>query len=452
MGKNIFNNISTIERGDMYYKKLVLLVASVVLLNGCFYSKSVSQGFSFQALATTQHSKIKCQILIDDDDKSVIRIAKIVKFDLEFTDQLEVNLSKTSQDADSGILSKLFKNGYSLCLELKRVSDEIHSLLKDTSSGDVIYEARFEFKQNRDVSLGHRISDKLIPELTGNRSVSTSALSFCKQLSQDHKVICLSDYSCNQVKTVVANHGLNVAPSWHSKASVLFFSRLHKTSGKLMSINMRTGKQNVICSYDGLNMQPSFSSDGSRAVLCMSARSGNSELYMYDQKICRKLKKRVFVPLTSNNSSNSSPTLLPDGNVIFCSDFETGMPQIYHMNIETKFTQRLTSGQGYSAAPSYNDATKSVVYTKQLNGTFQIFSLNLDGNNVVEKQMTFNEGDKFEPSMSECGKYIVFTYVFSNPETKKTESQIASYNCDSGNIRVLTRGSEPKSFPCWKKV
>jgi Tol biopolymer transport system component len=215
-----------------------------------------------------------------------------------------------------------------------------------------------------------------------------------------------------------------------------------------MSIHLKTKQHKVICSYDGLNMQPSFSSDGKKAALCLSGGK-NSELYLYDYSLCKKLKKRVFIPLTKNNGNNVSPCLLKNENLIFCSDFQTKLPQLYHLNRKTNKTTRLTSGKGYCAAPSYCAKTHSIVYTRVINGTFQLFSLNLnDLNNLQETQLTFTKGNKHEPSFSECGRFIAFSCDVINKDKQKS-TQIAVLNRLSGTIRVLTTGKEPKSFPKW---
>ena len=137
-------------------------------------------------------------------------------------------------------------------------------------------------------------------------------------------------------------------------------------------------------------------------------------------------------------------------NILLCSDYGSGQPQIYYLNNTTKTMRRLTGGRGYCAAPSYCKETNKVMYTRPVNGTFQLFVLSLDNlDNVKEQQITFGEGNKHEPSWSECGQYAVFSMdTFKN---KRRVPQISMLNCRSGKIRVLTHGSEPKSFPRWGK-
>jgi len=396
-----------------------------------------------------QHSKIKCQALLVGKGDLLTQVGKIVKFDLAFTDQLDMNLKKSKTELSPEVLSKLFENEISLCLSLSQIGkNKIKTLLKDTSSNDIVFEKKFKCNKNNIVFDAHKISDELIPILTGEKGICLSSLAYCKMLSTKQKVICVSDYGCKQEKTVVPANTINVAPCWHSKAPVLFYSQFTKTNNRLMSVDLKTKNHKVVCSYDGTNMQPSFSQDGSKAVLCLSG-GRNSELYLYDQAICKKLKKRTFIKLTNNGGTNVSPCLLPDGNVIFCSDFKTGLPQIFNLDRKTKTTKMLTSGLGYCAAPSHCPKTNNIVYTRAVNRTFQLFTLNL--NDLKEKQLTFNDGNKHEPSFSDCGRFIAFSYDYEYRKGHKSP-QVAALNCNSGKIHILTTGKEPKSFPRWTKA
>ncbi len=431
-----------------------------------------AQDFTFEVTTPVKkHQAIKCILLcVGERDKFVENVAKMIKFDLEFTDQLSVTLKRSKKDLNKKIARKLFEQDTSLCLYVracdkkskkkkKKKKNAITIELKDTSSYDTVFEKTFlcdnrAEKENGvvkqdSVVLGHTIAHELLPAMTGEKSITLSSLVYCKQISSKKKVICMSDYACKKEKTIVGSNTLNVAPAWHSRAPYLFFSQYTRTNSRLMALDLFSKKQRIICSYDGLNMQPSFSDSGHQVVLCMSGSSGNSELYLYDQRLCHKLKRRVFQRLTKNHGSNASPCFLPGGNIIFCSDYQTGYPQIYHLDRKHKETRRLTTGRGYCAGPSYNHKRNAIVYTRFRNGTFQLFTLDLDDPDARERQLTFSRGDKNDPSWSPCGKYIAFTFDFKNKKTGRKIPQIAVFNCRSGKIRIVTSGGVPKSFPAW---
>jgi len=346
-------------------------------------------------------------------------------------------------------LKKLFNDEISLCMYLKKIKNQVHIIVKDTGSEAIVFDEKFDCSKKNVIHDGHKISDKVIPALTGEKGISLSSLAYCKQLSPQKKIICISDYACRKEKRLIPRYKVNVAPRWHSKAPYLFYSQFTKTKCRLMAFNIKAKRERVICSYDGMNMQPSFSPDGVQVVLCMSGKRGNSELYLYDQRLCRKLKKKIFRQITWNRGNNSSPCLLPNSDIVFCSDFQTGNPQLYYYRKNEQKVLRLSNGCSYCAAPAYSEEMNALVYTRYIKGNFQLFTMSFTDQGIVERQCTFCSGDKLDASWSPCGRYIAFTFDYKDTKTQKKTAQIAALNCRSGRIRVLTNDAYPKSFPAW---
>jgi tol-pal system beta propeller repeat protein TolB len=403
-----------------------------------------------------EHSKLRCLMLSLSENSTFLQMAKILKFDFEFTDQMTVDLKKAITEPTDKVLAKLFNEGISLSvilndLGIKKCNSDVcrvRIVVKEPSSGSTLFEKIFDYRGKDIVYDSHVIADVVMPVLTGQHGPMLSTLAYCKQLSKNCKAICVSDYACKQEKILYTSKTINLAPRWHTQAPVLFFSQLTKNSNRLVSIDLNTNHLKIVCAYEGLNMQPSFSEDGSKAILCMSGRK-NSELYLYDQSICKKLKKKVFTQITNNGENNASPCYLPSGDVVFCSDFETGQPQIYYLDMKNKKTMRLTNGHGYCAAPSYCKKNNSVVYCRLIKGCFQLFTINLGDKNFFEKQLTFDNTSKQEPVWSACGQYVAFSVDYLHPKNYKNIPQIAVLNLVSGKSKILTYDDKPKSFPCW---
>lgn len=402
-----------------------------------------------------QYSPIKCLMLNIGSSELLNKVSHLVKFDIEFTDQLEIELNKTENEIGTNVLAKQFEKGFSLCLYLKEKKPHlIQVTLKtttDSESDKPIFDKTFDITDEKIIRQSHQISDELIPRLTNEKSPALSTLAYCKQISHKSKVVCVADYACKKEKVVVGTRTINVAPCWHSQAPVLYFSQLMKNKGKLMSVDLNTKEQKNVCAYDGLNMQPSFSQDGSQAILCLSG-GGNSELYLYDQRLCERLGRRAFKQITTNGGNNVCPCMLENGDLVFCSDFETPWPQIYYHCTKSKTNTRLTNGKGYCAAPSYNSQNRSVAYSRIVNGTFQIFKISLNDPKRLEQQVTFSSGNKHEPAWSPCGNYLAFTFDTKTGRKGKMIPQIAIMSCKSGKVHVLTDSNEPKSFPAWTSM
>ena len=408
--------------------------------------------FSISA-SNHQHSKAKTLMLMVGEHEHMQSLAQVIQFDVEFSDQVDMKMAKTKSVPDEKQLASLGKEGYTLVLTLEQKKSIGRGLtldiaLRDPSSNQSFYNKVYACSDASIIHQGHVIADELVPVMTGEKGPMLSTLAYCKQITNNYKVVCVSDYACRLEKPVVTAQTINVAPAWHSKANGLCYSQFTRTNSRLMYLDLASKKHKVVCSYDGLNMQPSFSQDGSRAALCLSS-SGNSEIYMYDLSLCKKMGKRVFTQLTHNKGSNVSPCLLANDDLIFCSDFQTGSPQIYYRNSKTLAVKRLTNGKGYCAAPAHCPISNKIAYTRYVNGTFQLFTLALKGKHSKEQQLTFNAGDKLEPTWSECGRYLTFTYANLNKKSGRRTNQIAVLNTQSNIVRVLTDSPEPKSFPTW---
>ena len=409
-----------------------------------FHIKSSSDGYSV----------LPCMLGCFGEHLLTTNVAKVIRDDLDFTDQFTVALKKVKQEVGDRELKKLFDDGTSLYIELYEGTHtddriEVVARVKDTNSGCLVHEEKASVCQKSYIIDAHRIAEKIIYACTGEKGVCLSSLAYCEMRSQQQKVICVSDYACKQRRVVVPGKAVNVAPKWHTQAPILFYSQFTKSNNRLMSLNLKTKKQRVVCSYNGLNMQPAFSGDGSRAVVCLSGGKGNSELYCYDENVCKKLGRRVFKQLTNNGAHNVTPCLLANGDVVFCSDYRSRVPQICYLERETQKMWRLTNDYQYSADPDYCGVINTVVYTKPVGMVFQLFTINLDNMNILrERQLTFNSGNKHDPSWSVCGRYIVFSYEDPYQKGRKTP-QIAVLNVKSGKIRGLTAGGGPKSFPRW---
>lgn len=400
-----------------------------------------------------KYCKVKCLMLIIGDDPLVFKAAKIIEKDLNFSDQIEIVLNKSKSELSVSTLEKLYDQGYSLCLYVKSGKNKagqsgVHVILKDPATNTVFLNKISSSSDTNIIFESHKISDALFPVLFGTPGPTLSTLAYCKLVNKNKKVICLTDFSCNLEKTIVNSNTINVIPCFDPKSPRLFYSQFTKTNCRLMQCNLTTKKHYTVCPYDGLNMQPSFSPDGSKAVLCLSS-NGHSNLYLYDQILCDKIGQRAFKQITHNKGNSVSPCYLPNGNIVFCSDFKTGFPQIYHLNTRTNSFRLLTNGKGYCADPSYCPKTNKIVYTRLVKGTFQLCELDLSAKIIRERLLTRGRGDKIEPCWSECGRYIAFNYIVHTGSKTKTIPQIAIFNIMSCNIHTLTKDPTPKSFPAW---
>ena len=90
------------------------------------------------------------------------------------------------------------------------------------------------------------------------------------------------------------------------------------------------GNKKLVSNFEGSTLLPSFSFDGNRVVYCAS-HNGTSQIYY--TSVDTETQKPITTRITQNSGNNTSPILTDKGDVIFCSDFQTGTPQIYYLRM-----------------------------------------------------------------------------------------------------------------------
>jgi len=401
-----------------------------------------------------KYEPIKCNLFCLGKDPLLETVADTIKYDLEFSDQLLVSIKRCDKQLSTQAEEHIMNQDVSLCLYLslenqqkKSKERRIKVVVKNLLENKTPFDKMFSVSVSPHLHQMHAIADELFFALTNSKGPMLCTIAYCKQSTSLKKEVCIADYACTKEKVLTPSKGNRAAVCWHTQdISSLFYSEYHRGNWRLVRHDLANGKIFTVCDYSGINMQPSFSSDGSKAVLCMSAK-GNSELYLYDKKLCRRVGADEYKKLTDNNGNNASPCMIHDDSIAFCSDFESRYPQIYLLTMKTGKTRRLSSGVGYCADPTYCKKSNSLFYTRLVKGVFQLFCLNLNETNPREQQLTFCRGDKTSPTVSECGNHVAFTYIFPVAKTNRMSQQIAMLNINSGRIHVLTTSPEPKSYP-----
>lgn len=251
------------------------------------------------------------------------------------------------------------------------------------------------------------------------------------------KHICIADYDGSQEQLLVNVPTVTVAPRWNHDVNnpLLFYSEFTNANVRLMTVDMHKTRR-IASNFEGINMVPSFSSDGTKGVYCASRGDGSCQLYYF--------AKGVFKKVTNNNGENVSPTMSADGKEIyFCSDFETGSPQIYKLAVESKKTERLTH-EGYCATPALNEKKNCLAYTKKVGPVLQVFLMDLK--TQAHRQLTYDGGSKQECCWSPCGNFLLYSVQ------KGDSSSIVMHNIATDSKKYLTSSDVVASYPAWSPV
>lgn len=418
----------------MVMKKKLLLVT--FLFMGLF---SVVE--SSLTVNSTQHAKIKVIIgLVGTDNAELREVVTTMKKNFESAGQFDVAVRLFDSVNSAKVIKNLFKQEYLLALFVQACEDEHAFALRlyDTAHAQMLKGKQYSKRGSAPRWWAHNITDMIWPELTGQEGSFSTNIAYCKETIDEKKrrvkYIYIADYDGTHERRLISTPTINVAPRWNRDVSnpLLFYSECTNENIRLMVANMK-GERRIASNFDGLNMLPSFSKDGTKVVYCASRGHGNCQLYYYE--------KGCFKKLTNNNANNVSPTLSDDGtNVFFCSDFQNGIPHIYCYDLIRDTMQKITES-GYCVSPCYSEKVQKIAYVKRVQGVMQIFLYNVTTKRHT--QLTYNEGNKEECSWSPCGNYLLFSVTIGG------RSKIARLNLLTDEYRFLASDSEYYSYPCW---
>ncbi len=372
------------------------------------------------------------------DDISLVATAQLMAHDLQFRNYCNVSVRMISKDIQRTDLRKLADEKFAVALILSSNDASIEFRMYDTSRAHMIKGTRYHKQTDSERVWAHAIADMVWPTLTGLPGVFSTRIAYCvkqpkKNGSHETHIYC-ADFDGLNSEPVVKGPGIHIAPRWNSDVAdpLIFYSTYGSYNMPLMAVRLDK-KVKVVSNFDGINMLPSFSSDGKSLVYCASRGGGACHIYFYQKGALKKI--------SNNTGNNVSPILSPDGGTIYyCSDFQTGLPQIYRYTIANNTIDRLTEG-GFCACPAYNEARNQLAYTKIVNGLSQVFVVDLVSKEHT--QLTFDASNKDECSWSPCGSMVLFS------SEQGGKSRIALFDMISKKMSYVSPEGLFCSYPSW---
>ncbi len=392
------------------------------------------------AVTATKTQKVPLLIVeLKDPAKSLADCCSTIKRNLSFTGQFKASiqiLAKVNNTEIPLIFLKEWAAEYPFITSISH--DKNYCVIKfyDTAAHKVT-----TFKNlidNNLQSIGHEITNEILKLLTSKSGPFGSKIVFCKENKKGKTDICIADYDGQNVQVVTSRPSLAIAPRFNNDQSnpVILFSEYGAINCSLKMTTLK-GKVELATNFDGINMQPAFSPDGKDAILCISAK-GNSRIYR--SQFNTQKKRQEYTCLTNNDGTNISPVFTSEGKIVFCSDFKTGLPQIYIMDKNGKNITCLTDG-GMCTCPSYNPINNKIAFIKIIEGKGQIMSY--DCTKKTTEQLTYDGPHKDEVSWSPCGNYLLFAAEENN------KNYVAVFNNATKEQKYLTDGTYNISYPYW---
>ncbi len=424
-----------------------------------FVSCAKSSSMTVKSIAAQQQKMPLLIGVIGQDNQELESFAHFAKIILDRKNQKTSGFMVTVQSFEKipskKNIKQLATDGIPLTVFITSNADgHLEWRMYDTRYASMVRGQRFAHQNMPIKNRAEHLADQLWPVLTGQEGFFTSRIAFCKEVQQsDQKpqkrigqkhisvVTPYADPAQENYSELIDNlivQGRSFAPRWNKDSNnpLLLYSEATLANVRLMSVNMHKQRR-VVSNFEGLNILPSFSSDGNKVVYCLS-RNGKSHLYLYEYD--KDTEKPLLKKITNNAGNNISPTLRDNGDIIFCSDFQGKSPQICYYHAFTQQVDVLTS-DGYCACPNFCEKNGKVAYCKFINGVMQLCSYDVKTRN--HEQITFDRGNKEECSWSPCGNYLAF--VVDNGSS----SRIAVLNVLTHEKSFITSTRDRCTYPSW---
>jgi TolB protein len=198
--------------------------------------------------------------------------------------------------------------------------------------------------------------------------------------------------------------------------------------------------------YDGYNGR-AFTRDGSTALFPSFSPDGKWLAYVsyrsgYPNIVIRG-EDGLILGSTQYKGTTTSPSIAPDGRLVFSSSKDGGSMELYVANRDGSNARRLTkTRKAVNISPRWNPKTgREISFISDRGGLPQIYLVDADGTN--ERPLLALGGHMDSPSWSPDGRYIAFTWDGGGGGFHIYLADVAS-----GQVIRLTREGRNES-PSW---
>jgi len=157
--------------------------------------------------------------------------------------------------------------------------------------------------------------------------------------------------------------------------------------------------------------------------------------------------------VTSDANNNGFPSMAPDGKRFVYRSFGADGEGLRIMNLETHAVTRLTSG--YDNFPLWSPRGDLIMFSRQAQGDYQIYTVKPDGTGV--KRLTFTHGTDAHQSWSADGEHIVFASSrmgfkdeLTYTDAPQPYGELFVMRYDGSNVEQLTDNQWEEGTPAWQ--
>lgn len=281
----------------------------------------------------------------------------------------------------------------------------------------------------------------------GNESVYNSGFAFTRYIAQKYGEDKLRDITKAlgnfgtftidaAMEKIIGIDGEEIYDDWHE-----FLKKDYRKRSEKIISNLVAGEEIGKVGFG--NFYPTFSPDGKKVYYISNKSSdyfGPAGIYEYNLET--KEEKSIAAGIRSTFS------FIPEQNKIIYAKITDDNKNWYNVHDlfvydideedETRLTYNLRANN-----PAISNNGKSIVFIYQKDGTTNLGSVDIDGNNF--KRLTFYENGEqvYNPKFSPDDSYIIFDYSYGNTR------DIAKVSAAGGNVEFLIATDKDERNPAF---
>ncbi|HEY0053293.1 MAG TPA: Tol-Pal system beta propeller repeat protein TolB [Caulobacteraceae bacterium] len=250
--------------------------------------------------------------------------------------------------------------------------------------------------------MAHKISDAVYQRLTGELGYFDTRVVFVTEQGSGANRstrLTVMDQDGYNPQFLTQGDSIVMTPRFSANSQEVTYMALGRDYTRIYLLNLETGRQESLGTFQGTVFAPRFSPDG-RRVAFSNERNGNSDIYVMN------LQTRTSSRLTSDPGIDTSPSFSPDGRTIVFNSDRSGSPRLYVMSADGGGQRPISRGSGRYHTPAWSPCGDLIAFTKSAGGRFQIGVMNPDGSGErILSSSYFEEGPTWAPN----GRYLMFS-------------------------------------------
>ncbi|MGC6391214.1 MAG: Tol-Pal system beta propeller repeat protein TolB [Alphaproteobacteria bacterium] len=288
--------------------------------------------------------------------------------------------------------------------------------------------------------IGHRVSDRIYKELTGEDGYFDSKIVYVAETGprrQRIKRLAIMDTD-GENHNILRSRGDSVmTPRYSPVDQKVAYMAFEGRQLKVYVADLTTGQTEPVGAFEGMTFAPRFDATGQKLLLSYAQR-GNTDIYEIDLRTKRQTR------LTKHPGIDTSASASPDGQSLVFNSDRGGSQQLYVLNRGTGEIKRISFGRGNYATPVWSPRDDLIAFTKIIRGRFSIGVMRPDGSNERILSTSFlDEGPVWSPN----GRVLMF---YRQAPGEDGRAQLYSVDITGRNLRQIPipgEGSDPAWSP-----